>query len=90
MREEKVLPIERGIRKMTGLPSSRIGLKERGLLKKGSPADVVIFDFLQINDTSTLEKFFTTSVGIKYVFVNGVMVVKDGQVTDARPGLALR
>ncbi len=76
-REPKAISLDRALRKMTGLPASRVGLRERGILKKGAPADVVVFDAAQ---PSTM----------KYVFVNGTMVVKDGQPTGARPGQALR
>jgi N-acyl-D-aspartate/D-glutamate deacylase len=76
VRDEKILTLERAIRKMTGLPASRIGLKERGVLRKGASADVVVFD--------------PQSVGIKHVFVNGTIVLKDGQATGEHPGLALR
>jgi N-acyl-D-aspartate/D-glutamate deacylase len=78
VREQKLLTLERAIRKMTGLPASRAGLKTRGLLAKGATADVVVFDPLQ------------ATVVMKYVFVNGTIVVKDGQATGERPGLALR
>jgi N-acyl-D-aspartate/D-glutamate deacylase len=74
---EKAITLERAVRKMTGLPASRIGLRERGTLRKGAPADIVVFSPAQ---TRTM----------KYVFVNGTMVIKDGQPTDARPGQALR
>src|SRR6266567_4435106 len=90
VREEKVLTLERAIRKMTGLPASRIGLKERGVLAKGAAADIVVFDALQIRDNSTPQDPFAVSVGMKYVFVNGTMVLKDGQPTGERPGHALR
>ena len=78
VREQKLLTLERAIRKMTGLPASRAGLKTRGVLAKGATADVVVFDPLQ------------ATVVMKYVFVNGTIVVKDGQATGERPGLALR
>ncbi len=80
VREQKVIPLERAIRKMTGLPALRLGFEERGMLVKGGAADIVIFDPVHIAETA----------GIKYVFVNGVMVVKDGQSTGERPGVALR
>jgi N-acyl-D-amino-acid deacylase len=91
-RDEKLLPLERAVRKMTGLPASRIGLKERGVLKKGSPADIVVFDPAQIADSPDNPDWSAAPPprGMKYVFVNGTMVVKDGQPTDARPGVALR
>lgn len=90
VREQKVIPLERAIRKMTGLPAARLGFEERGTLVKGAAADVVVFDPLQIRDKSTADDPFAPSVGIKYVFVNGTMVVKNGEITAERPGVALR
>ena len=90
VREQKVIPLERAIRKMTGLPAARIGFKERGTLFKGAAADIVVFDPLKIRDQSTPDNPFAPSTGIRYVFVNGTMVVKDGEVTAERPGVALR
>jgi N-acyl-D-aspartate/D-glutamate deacylase len=75
---DKTVALERAIQRMTGTPAGRLGLRERGVLKKGVPADVVVFNPLAL------------AAGMKYVFVNGTMVVKDGQPTDARPGQALR
>jgi N-acyl-D-aspartate/D-glutamate deacylase len=89
-REQKVITLERAIRKMTGLPAARIGFKERGTLFKGAAADIVVFDPLKVRDQSTADNPFAPSVGIRYVFVNGTMVVKDGEVTAERPGVALR
>jgi len=89
-REQKVIPLERAIRKMTGLPAARIGFKERGTLFKGAVADIVVFDPLKVRDQSTADNPFAASVGIRHVFVNGTMVVKDGEVTAERPGVALR
>jgi N-acyl-D-aspartate/D-glutamate deacylase len=89
-REQKVITLERAIRKMTGLPAARIGFKERGTLFKGAAADVVVFDPLKVRDQSTADNPFTPAIGIRYVFVNGTMVVKDGEVTAERPGVALR
>ncbi|MBI4471486.1 MAG: D-aminoacylase, partial [Acidobacteria bacterium] len=90
VRENEVMTLERAIRKMTGLPAARLGLKERGVIRKGAAADVVVFDAAAIRDNSTFQEPLKLSEGMKYVFVNGVMVVKEGQPTDARPGLALR
>jgi N-acyl-D-amino-acid deacylase len=75
---EKGVMLERAVQRMSGAPATRMGLRERGILKKGAPADLAIFNPQ------------TISAGIKHVFVNGTMIVKDGQLTDARPGQALR
>src|SRR5262249_16238296 len=90
VREQKVVTLERAIRSMTGLPASRIGMKQRGVLQKGAAADIVVFDPAQIADKSTVEDPSNPSIGMKYVFVNGTMVIKDGQATSERPGVALR
>jgi N-acyl-D-aspartate/D-glutamate deacylase len=90
VRDNKVMTLERAIRKMTGLPAMRLGLKEHGVIRKGANADIVVFDAGTIKDNSTVQEPLGLSQGMKYVFVNGVMVLKDGQPTDARPGLALR
>jgi N-acyl-D-aspartate/D-glutamate deacylase len=90
VREQKVIPLERAIRKMTGLPAARLGFEERGTLVKGGAADIVVFDPVQIRDKSTADDPFALSVGIRYVFVNGTMVVKNGELTAERPGVALR
>ena len=90
VREQKALTLERAIRKMTGLPASRIGLKERGVLAKGASADIVVFDALQIQDHSSLREPFAVSAGVKYVFVNGTLVINDGRPTGEHPGHALR
>lgn len=90
VREDKTLTLEVAVRKMSGLPASRLGLKERGLLVKGAAADIVVFDSNLVRDSSTLQEPGALSQGIKHVFVNGAAVIKDGLPTDARPGLALR
>jgi adenine deaminase len=76
--QDKAITLERAIQRMSAAPAGRLGLSERGSLRKGLPADIVVFS------PSAL------SAGMKYVFVNGVAVVKDGAPTDARPGRALR
>ncbi len=90
VRDDKVMTLERAVRKMTGLPALRLGLKERGVLKKDAPADIVVFDPTTVRDNFTLNEPFKAPDGIKYVFVNGVMVINSGVPTPERPGLALR
>jgi N-acyl-D-amino-acid deacylase len=75
---DKTTTIERAVQRMASTPASRLGLRERGVLKKGAPADIVVFNPQAM------------SAGVKYVFVNGAMVVKDGQPVEERPGQALR
>lgn len=90
VREERLLPLEEAIRKMTSLPASRMGLHERGILRPGMLADLVAFDPERVIDRSTFDKPLAYSEGIPYVAVNGQLVVDGGKITDARPGRALR
>jgi N-acyl-D-amino-acid deacylase len=89
VRDEKVLPMTEAIRRLSGLPASNLGLDHRGFLKEGMFADVVVFDPATIADRATFDKPHQYAVGMKYVFVNGVQVIKDGEHTGAKPGRAL-
>jgi N-acyl-D-amino-acid deacylase len=88
-RELKIFPLETAIFKMTGMSAARLGLRERGTLKAGNFADVVVFDPETIADRSTFEQPHQYSVGIDYVFVNGVAAVDAGRFTDSRAGRVL-
>jgi len=90
VREEHVLTLEDAIRKFSSGVAERLSLPDRGLLRAGMYADVVVFDPATIIDKATYEKPHQLSVGVKDVFVNGVAVVKDGVATGAKPGRALR
>ena len=90
VREHRLLSLELAIRKMTSLPAQRVGLFDRGLLRPGLAADIVVFDPASIIDRATFEDPHRVSEGVRYVLVNGIMVVDDAQVTDARPGRGLR
>ena len=90
VREEKVVPLEDAVRKMTSLVTRRLNIRERGLLQEGMFADVAVFNPDTIIDLATYENPNQLSVGVAHVFVNGVAVVKDGKVTGAQPGVALR
>jgi dihydroorotase/N-acyl-D-amino-acid deacylase len=90
VREERVLPLEDAIRKMTSAATSRLSIPDRGLLRNGYYADIVLFDPLTIGDRATYTNPHQLSTGVRYVFVNGVAVVADGKVTGAKPGRALR
>jgi N-acyl-D-amino-acid deacylase len=89
VRDEKLLPLEEAVRKLTGLPATNLGLDRRGLLREGYFADVVVFDPKTIADRATYEKPHQYAVGVKHVLVNGVQVLKDGTHTGAKPGRAL-
>ena len=90
VRELKVIPLEDAIRKMTSLPASILGLGDRGLIKQGHWADLVIFDPATVADRATFEEPFQYPVGIETVLVNGTVVLDEGKHTNARPGKVLR
>jgi N-acyl-D-aspartate/D-glutamate deacylase len=90
VRDERVLPLETAVRKMTSLAAQRVGLADRGLLRAGLAADVVVFDPATIADRSTYERPRVVATGVRHVLVNGVPVVDDRRPTAARPGRALR
>ena len=90
VRDREVIPLEDAIRKFSALPAARMGLDDRGVLKSGLYADLTIFDPDTVCDRATFEQPVQTSVGIEHVIVNGVPVVRDAEVTGARPGRALR
>ncbi|MBI2620145.1 MAG: D-aminoacylase [Ignavibacteriales bacterium] len=89
-REAKLLSLEDAIRKMTSLPAQRVGLKDRGLLKEGFYADIVIFDPETIIDKATFENPHQYSEGISHVLVNGQVVWENGTFAGNYPGRALR
>jgi N-acyl-D-amino-acid deacylase len=75
---------------MTSLPAANLKLKNRGSLKVGSYADVVVFDPNQIKDMATFEKPHQYATGVEHVFVNGVQVINQGEHTGAMPGRCIR
>ncbi len=90
VREEKLIPLEEAIRRLTSLPASNLRLDRRGLLRKGYFADVVVFDPETIRDHATFEEPHQYSTGVAHVFVNGVQVLKEGEHTGATPGHVVR
>jgi N-acyl-D-amino-acid deacylase len=90
VREEKKLRLEEAVRKFTALPAQRLRLGDRGVLKKGMWADVVIFDPETVRDLATFENPNQLSQGMDYVLVNGVPVIDGGKMTGALPGKVLR
>jgi N-acyl-D-aspartate/D-glutamate deacylase len=90
VREEGKLRLEDAIRKFSALPAQKLKLTDRGVLKKGMWADVVIFDPATIRDVATFEKPNQLSEGMRFVLVNGVAVVEDGKQTSALPGRVVR
>jgi N-acyl-D-amino-acid deacylase len=89
-REEKIIPLEEAVRKLTSLPATNMKLKKRGMLKPGYYADVVVFDPLTIIDHATYTNPHQYSTGVSDVFVNGKQVLKDGEHTGAKPGRVVR
>lgn len=90
VRDEKAIPLEEAIRKLTSLPAENLKIRERGSLKEGFFADVAVFDPAKVQDHATFEKPHQYSTGVRHVWVNGVQVLKDGEHTGARPGRVVR
>ena len=90
VREEQKLTLEDAIRKFSALPAQRMRLTDRGVLKAGMWADVVVFDPATIRDVATFENPNQLSQGMKYVLVNGIAVIDQGKMTGALPGKVLR
>jgi N-acyl-D-amino-acid deacylase len=89
VRDEKVIPLETAIYRLSGLPAAQLHLKKRGLLAVGNFADIVLFDPASIRDNATYEQPHQLATGVSDVFVNGVQVLKNGHHTGATPGRAV-
>ena len=90
VREGKIQPIEEAVRKMTGAAANRLGLTDRGIVRPGMAADLVVFDPDAVLDRATYQDPEAPPTGIEWVFVNGVAVAERGAVTGATPGRVLR
>lgn len=90
VRDEALLSLEEAIRKMTGAPAARLGLRERGTIRDGAIADLVVFDPVTIRSNATYDEPRRYPDGIDHVIVNGTLVVEDGEHTGATPGRAIR
>jgi dihydroorotase/N-acyl-D-amino-acid deacylase len=90
VRDERVLSLEEAVRKMSSAVATRLGIRDRGLLREGCYADVVVFDPATIADRATFEQPHLLSVGVRHVLVNGVAVVRNGRHTGAKPGRIVR
>ncbi|MED5413163.1 MAG: D-aminoacylase [Pseudomonadota bacterium] len=86
VREREIISLEEAVRKMSSQTARRLGIHDRGLITKGYYADIAIFDADEIIDRATFEDPHQYAMGMKFVFVNGEVVVEDGQHTGARPG----
>ncbi len=90
VRDEGLIPLEEGVRKLTALPAANLGIRDRGTLQPGFFADIVVFDPATIADHATFEDPHRYSTGVHHVFVNGVQVLRDGEHTGALPGRVVR
>ena len=90
VRDEQLLTLEKAIQKMTGMPATRVGLRDRGLLRAGMFADITIFDPVTVIDKATFEMSNQYPQGIRYVIVNGQISVDEGKRTSANAGRPLR
>jgi N-acyl-D-aspartate/D-glutamate deacylase len=90
VREQAVLTLEEAIRKMTSLPARRAGIRDRGQIKEGMWADIVIFNYNRISDRSTYEQPNLYPEGIEHVLINGEIVFSRGEHTGKLPGKVLR
>jgi len=90
VREENIISLTEAIRRMTSLPATNLRIRNRGMIREGYFADVVVFDPKTIQDHATFERPHQYSSGMRHVFVNGVQVLKDGEHTGATPGRVVR
>lgn len=89
VRDAKILSLEEAIRRMTSLPAQRFNLRDRGLIREGLAADIVVFDERTVGDQATFQKPHSYSRGFQYVLVNGELVVNEGKHTGKRSGVVL-
>ena len=90
VRDRGLLGLEEAVHKMTGLPAAKLRLRDRGLLRIGQKADIVLFDPQSVEDQATFTEPYRYPKGIHWVLINGKVVIEEGAHTGARPGLALR
>jgi N-acyl-D-aspartate/D-glutamate deacylase len=90
VRDERLILLEDAVRRFTSRPASRMGIDDRGLLRRGFKADITIFDLAAVRDRSTFTDPNHYSEGIRHVLVNGQAVVSNGAITDLRPGQVIR
>jgi N-acyl-D-aspartate/D-glutamate deacylase len=88
-REQRVLSLPQAVHKMTGMPARRLNLKNRGVIREGAKADLVVFDARRVADAATYQDPHRYPGGIDHVLVNGRFVIKDGEHTGSLPGQVL-
>jgi len=89
VRDKALLALEEAVRKMTSLPATRVGLGDRGLVRPGMKADLVVFDPATIRDRATFEEPHAYAEGVSHAVVNGLVVVDEGRLTGVRAGRVL-
>ena len=89
-RDEQLLPLEEAIRKLSSLPATNLGLRDRGFLKEGFAADIVVFDPDSVQDHATFDAPLQYATGVHTVIVNGVPVLQEGESTGATPGMFIK
>ena len=90
VRDEKLVSLEEMIRRMTSLAAQKFQLKDRGLIKEGMAADIVIFDLNEITDKATFEQPHQYSAGFHFVLVNGELVIENGKHIGTKSGMTLK
>ena len=90
VRDERLIPLEEAVRRLTSLPAANLGLADRGALRPGHYADIAVFDPATIADRASFTDPHRYAVGMRHVFVNGVRVLADGEHSGATPGRAVR
>ena len=90
VRDQNVISLEEAIRRLTSMPAQTLRIKDRGRLRVGHFADIVVFDPTAVRDNATFEKPHQLATGVAHVFVNGVQVLRDGEHTGAKPGVVVR
>ena len=90
VRDEKIIPLEEAVRRLTSFPAANLKIRDRGSIKPGYFADIAIFDPKTVSDKATFESPHQYSTGMVHVFVNGAQVLRSGEHTGAKPGKVVR
>ena len=90
VRQERLLTPAEAVRRLTGMPADRLGLSDRGVLRPGAAADVVVFDSDALSERGTTFEPNQVAIGMRHVVVNGTVTLRDGELTGERAGQVLR